>query len=345
MMIGRTPRWFVAVGIVTMAFGCDNVSWGGVRVRLEGPPVDTTAALGDTAAGEPEGAPAPQPEIPDMGPLLYAGFRSGDSARVTPVAELRNGGLQALPQGAAGEALGEVILRDRLGAGTKLTLFQEGVRIGTLTLRGLGAMSDEYCPPRPEAVGILELIPAAVDVQRFLAMEASFGRGWPFGRYAVHQSQYAQRAASLDLAAAAITDVGARWPSSLLDIRADLQVFPLRADGGDERDAVTATFLFNDELSVQPATEDAYSLMIIGEPQDGGFTRTYTWYRPVKTEGKGVPAPFARLDWDQDGADEILLQVLGSESRWWASLERRTDSWHLAFQDRCGRSEGENPRG
>ncbi len=342
MMIGRIPRWFLAVGIVTAAIGCDNVSWGGVKVRLEGPPVDSTASPGDSGAGEPGGAAAPELRIPALGDLLYAGFREGDSAWITPVAELREGHLQALPQGDVGELVGEAILRDRLQPGRKLTLFQEGVRIGTLTLSSPGSMSEEYCPPRPVAGGILELTLPAMEAQRFLALGDSLGGSWSFGAYAPLESEYAQRAASLDLAAAAITDVGARWPPSLLNIRADLQVFPLP---GREEAGVAATFLFDDQLAVRPPPEDAYSLMIVGERKGGSFTRTYTWYRTAGVEGKGAPRLFARLDWDRDGADEILLEVFGARARWWASLDRLGDSWQLEFQDPCGSPEGESSTG
>lgn len=341
-MIGRTPRWFLALGIVTATLGCDNVSWGGVKVRLQGPPVDSTASPEDSLGRGAGGTGASELEIPQMGSLLYAGFRRGDSAWVTPVAELGNGHLQALPQGEAGEAVGEEILQSRLRPGTKLTLFQEGVRIGTLTLTGTGSTSNEYCPPRPVAGGILELVPPAMEVQRFLALADSLGRDWPFETYAPLESQYAQRAASLDMAAAAVNDVGARWPPSLLNIRADLRVFPVR---GSDEPAVTATFLFDDQLAVGPAPSDAYSLMIIGERRGGAFARTYTWYRPVEAEGKGAPMLFARLDWDRDGTEEILLEVYGEQARWWASLDRRANAWQLDFQDSCGSREGESPAG
>ena len=45
-MIKRVPRWFGMVGIVTAGFGCDNVSFGGMSVRLEGPPRDSLAIEG-----------------------------------------------------------------------------------------------------------------------------------------------------------------------------------------------------------------------------------------------------------------------------------------------------------
>ena len=49
-MIGRIPRWFLMVGIVTATFGCDNVSWGGMSLSLEGPPKGLVGRIGSPDA-------------------------------------------------------------------------------------------------------------------------------------------------------------------------------------------------------------------------------------------------------------------------------------------------------
>ena len=38
-------------------------------------------------------------------------------------------------------------------------------------------------------------------------------------------------------------------------------------------------------------------------------------------------------DIDGDGLDEILLEVMGSESRWFAAIDRGPDGWQTAYQD------------
>ena len=78
------------VGIVTAPMGCDNVSWGGMEMKLEPPPGDTLAQGVTDAEGTPgtsEEAAAPSFSI---GQLLYAGIRQGDSALIVPVGLMMN---------------------------------------------------------------------------------------------------------------------------------------------------------------------------------------------------------------------------------------------------------------
>ena len=331
-MIGRIPRWFLLVGIVTTTFGCDNVSWGGISLSLEGPPGDSSV-LSDTL--DQEG-----PQRFEYGPLLFAGVRGGDSALVVPVAELVNGVLRPLPPGEAGARMAEQIQEERLAAGQRLTVFHGGTRIGTFTASASLGTSTDYCSPRAQASGRLELDPSASEAQRFLAVEEETGDSWPFGRYQSFMAERVHRNAIQNLAGAALNEARAQWPAALQNIRQDLQLFLLPEA---EAPAIVASFLFQDQMEVGPAPEPAYSLLIVGEPAGNRFNRTFTWYRPVAEEGKGAPRFFSWMDWDRDGDDEILLEVFGADSRWWAALERENGSWTLAFQDPCGTPEAEAP--
>jgi hypothetical protein len=333
-MIGRIPRWPFLVGIVIAASGCDNVSWGGVDIRLEGPSADTGSGQAD--AGQVQG----EPDLASpLGPLLYAGLRSGDQVEVVPVAEITSGGLRPLPGATAGEEPGPEAIQARLQPGRELILFDQGVRVGMLVVQSAGIVMDTYCQPRPRASGPLLLLPDASAAQRFLALEKAPGSSYPYGEYQDLNSEYDQRVASLNLGAEAVTLVGAPWPPALLDIRQDLQILGLP---GGEAPAVMATFVHRDQLQVGPAPDDAYALLVLGEPRGARFELTYTWYRPVGTEGKGVPRYFSRMDWDRDGQEEILLEVLGTDRRWFAAVDRGPDGWQTSFQDPCGapRSQG-----
>jgi hypothetical protein len=179
-----------------------------------------------------------------------------------------------------------------------------------------------------------------MDAQRFLAMEEALGEGIPTLPFLPLQDQYAQRVASTEMAAEAIPQVGAAWPPSLLDSRQDLQVFQLR---GGEGPAVIATFLHGDRFTLNPAPHDAYSLLVLGEPQAGAYGRTFAWYRLVGASGKAAPRFFSHLDWDEDGQDEILLEVFGDGARWWAGLDRGADGWRIAFEDSCPPADLESP--
>ena len=336
-MIGRVPRCFLVVGIVTAASACDNVSWGGFELSLQGPSTDTTSTPTSSESQPSSESPeTPPPATLAMGPLLYAGARDGDSAWVVPVAELRDGGLRALPQGTEGQDFVREIFSTRFRRGQELTLFSEGSRVGTLVLSGNGGASD-FCGPAPRARGNLEMIPGAAQANRFIALEKAMGRQIPVEPFRPLRDQYDQRVGSLNLATAAVPQVGAPWPPSLLEIRADLKVFRPRA--GDPP-VVMATFVYQDQLRLGPAPANAYSLLVLGEPVGAAaeptYELSYVWYRPVGTEGKGSPRYFSHADWDQDGEAEVLLEVLGERERWWAALDRRGGGWEMAFQDPCG---------
>ena len=325
-MIGRIHRWFLLVGIVTAPIACDNVSWGGMSIRLESPPTDTVEGVGEV---EGEG-----PERIQYGALLYAGTRQGDSAVVLPVAELVEGRLRALPQGEEGALLARQILEERLPSGRALSLYHQGGRIGTFTVSSAAEVDEAFCPPRPEARGHVELIPSAAGAERFLALSPGIVTETLLGTYQELEATRAQRTAAQNLAGEALNELRAPWPPALQDIRRDLQVFETQ---GREGPGISTTFVYRDEMAVEPAGDDAYALLLLGEPIGGRLQRTFTWYRPVATEGKGAPRLFSWMDWDEDGSDEILLEVFGAQARWWAALDREGEtSWSVTFQDSCG---------
>jgi hypothetical protein len=179
----------------------------------------------------------------------------------------------------------------------------------------------------------MELVPSAAGVERFLALEADAEADPPFGSYQTIVPDRGHRIAAQNLGGEALNELRAPWPAALQDIRQDLQAFQL---SGADGSSVVATFLFQDQMAVQPAPEGGYSLMILGEAQGNRFRRSYTWFRPVGEEGKGAPRYFSWMDWDADGEAEILLEVLGADSRWWAALERSAGGWEATFQDPCG---------
>lgn len=329
-MIKNSSRWLLMIGIVTATFGCDNVSFGGMSVTLQGPPRDSLADESQGSGAESEAGP----QRIEYGPLLYAGIRQGDSAIVVPVAELVDGQLQPFPEGATGQRLASQIIEERLVPGRKLVLFHQGVRVGTFTvsvpLEDLGV----YCSPRPRALGPMELSPSASSAERFLALEEGVGQGKPYGVFQDFAPEGEHRIGIQNLAGEALNELGAPWPSvALQNTRQDLQVFQAAPDATP---SIVGTFLIQDQMAVGPAPDPAYSLLVIGTPAGTRYSRTYTWYRRVEEAGKGSPRFFSKMDWDGDGDEELLLEVFGAESRWWVALEREGRGWSLAFQEPCG---------
>lgn len=323
-------RWLTLFVIVTAPSGCDNVAWGGFDMRLEAPP--PRAEVAGSTPSEVEATDAPLPELP-AGPILLAGVRDGSSATLRVVGEVGPEGLLPLTREEDAPGFTEHFARQLLAPGREFILFSEGVRVGRMTVSE-SQVDGTFCQPRPTVTGVVEMVPDAANAVRLLALPADGAAARPFETHRSWTHDYDQRVASLTLAQQAIPVVGAAWPPSLLESRADIQIFRLPEASGP---SVVATFLYGDRLAQGgPTAEGAYSLFVMGTQADGDYRRSFTWYRPVQTEGKGAPRFFDHLDWDGDGSSEVLLDVFGAEGRWYAALERATDGWNRSFQDSCG---------
>ncbi len=143
----------------------------------------------------------------------------------------------------------------------------------------------------------------------------------------------ALRVTAANVAGTVIMDAGARWPPSMGRARADVQVFPL---GDEEPPVIAGTYLYQDQMTISEATPDAYAFFYLAEDAGQGYRFSYYWFRPVGEEGKGAARYFGHMDWDGDGAPEILLEVLGASERWHAALNRTASGWERFFEDPCG---------
>jgi hypothetical protein len=323
-------RWLTIAVILTVPSGCDNVTWGGVDVHLQAPPGRGGTDSRPVAPKAPR-ASSSAPARP-AGPLLFAGTRSGDSATLAVVGELRGDTLHALVSTDTA-ASRERLTRGPLAPGTELVLFAEGVRVGRLTVAGSG-VDKGFCDPRATVTGPVEIVPAAADARRLMALPTATAGARPYAPYHAYAHDYDQRVASLNLAVAAIPRVGASWPPSLLETRADMQAFRLSGN-----DAIAATFVYKDRLAVGEPSTGAWSLFLIGTDQQGTYREGYVSYRPADEQGKGAPRFFDHLDWNGDGAPEILLDVFGAHGRWFEALGNRGGHWVETFQDPCGAPE------
>ena len=325
-------RWLLFAVILTAPSGCDNVTWGGVKVRLQDPPAtaDTTRA----AAAEVEAA-VPLPPLP-KGPILLAGARDGDEATLVAVGEVRGDGLAPFPTEAQAPGFQQRLANEVLLPGTEMILFSEGARVGRLTVSET-SVDDRFCVPRTAVKGVVELTPGASNAQSLMALTDTAAHRRPFTPHRTWTHDYDQRVASLNLATEAIPAVGAAWPPSLLESRADIQVFRLPEASGS---SVVATFLVGDRLAVTSPSEGAYALFVMGGPSAGGYASEFIWYRSADREGKGAPRYFGHLDWNGDGRSQILLDVFGAQKRWFAALSQRSGTWVRTYQDPCGEPTG-----
>jgi len=313
-----------------MATGCDNVSWGGIDVGLKPPGTPSTAATPQEEESA-EGLEDSLPALPAR-PFLFLATRTERTAVLTPIGQLEGGTLTALPREEEVPGFRAQFVRERMAPGARFTLFAEGARVGTLTVGDHPPTESPYCLARAQVEGTVELVPDASGAQRFLALAHRIGETFGYGAYRSHSHNYDQRIASLNMGTSLIPQVGATWPSSLLDIRRDIQVFALN---GVDPPVVAATFVYQDSLRQQPAPNSAYSLFVLGQDRGAGYQPVFFRYRQVGEQGKGAPRYLSRLDWDRDGQEEILLDVFGEETQWFAVVGRRGNRWQTVFEDPC----------
>jgi len=322
--------------ILTVASGCDNVGWGGVDVNLK--PPRTKAELAAETPGPAAFAAEESEALPELpnGPILLAGRRSGSEATLTVVGEIQGDAIGAFVSDSEVPGFRDRFTAELLAPGSEWVLFAQGVRVGRLTATSAG-LNEEYCVPRPTISGVVELVPSAIGVELLMALPAQAASARAYNAYRVHRHNYDQRVASLTLADEAIPRLGAAWPpDGTLSIRADIQAFQMVGAPGE---AIAATFLYRDQFGASADSAGAYSLFVMGNASAEEYQRAYTWYRPVDSEGKGAPRYFDHLDWDGDGTEEVLLEVFGSERRWFAGLAQRSGTWVRTSEDSCLRSE------
>jgi hypothetical protein len=250
---------------------------------------------------------------------------------LVPVGEIAGDSIRPFPDESEAPGYRGDFARALMGAGSRFTLFSAGARVGTFTVAEVGT-DESFCSPRPRATGYVELVPAAAEATRFLALPESVTTERGYSTYQPMEHDRAQRAVGIDLAAEMIPQVGAQWPSDMVAARADIMAFPLATGGA----AVSSTFVYRDQALVQPAIPSSYSLFLLATGQGEAYSGAYGWYREAAREGKGVPIYFQHLDWDADGETELLLEVRGERSRWNAAVERVGSEWQRTFEDPCG---------
>ena len=329
-------RHFLAIAVIlTVTTGCDNVAWGGIDVSVDTPETrgPTSGEGPGTEASAAEDAP-PEP----LGPLLMVGVPDGADMILTPVAVVGPQGLEPLPE--EPERIAEA--RSTLVAGSEWVLFASGVRVGTATVTQT-VDSIQLCGLDFVVEATPQLLPAAAGGGRFLALPAAEYGEWAFEDYTPMAHTYNQRVASLNLGRTALPGLGAPWPANgMLPVRRDIQAFrPL----GDQSPSFAVSFVVGDALDTSPPDASSYALFIIADQGAQGFTQRFLFFRDSGEEPKAAPRFFGHLDWDRDGADELLLEVFGDGSRGYMALEREPDGrWFSSFASACAHTAGATER-
>jgi len=323
--------------ILSTLTACDNVEWAGASYELQPPPKPDPVVV-DTVPEEDDSAqPIPLPE----GPILALVEVNGDRASLIPLAEVTTEGLAELADEDTLPGFNARFVRQLLAPGSVFSLYLRGIPVGRMVLDGDAGAEDRierdprFCFSAFRVPGFVELAPSVTGVQRFLALAESTPVGLPRGTpLPPSEATRGMSINSMRLFEEQVRALEARWPTNIETARRDLQLLDL---GRGNSSAIASTFQFRDQLQVgEPQDGSAYSLFILGENPDVAYNAESVWYRPVSSEGKGAPLLMDMLDWDGDGAAELLLDVLGAEDRWFAVVEERRGSFERTFQHACG---------
>jgi hypothetical protein len=322
---GLMQKHLLAIAVIlTVATGCDNVAWGGVDMELKPPPAS------EANPGEETNAAESDVSVNLPGPLLLAGTRSGMRADFVVVGEVHPSTLHKFPDPAFPEDLER--LEEVLSVGSEWVLFSEGVRVGRMVADETSPATG-FCGSRRVLSGVVELVPAAAAAERLLALPTEDARERAYGEYALISHVYNQRVAVNRMASDAIREHDATRPPSVVDARGHVQAFQLPGATGQ---SVAATFMYQDQLTIESPRQGAYSIFVISRQIGASYESTHSSYRSIEAEGKGAQRYFDHLDWNGDGTDEVLLDVFGANRRWFEALSERNGSWVRTFQDSCG---------
>jgi hypothetical protein len=272
-----------------------------------------------------EAAPSVEPARPleVARPLLLAGTRDDATATLVVVGELSGAGVVAAT---------ETSLASGATEGSEWVLFADGVRVGRMTAASVGP-AGAYCPSTPALTGMLELVPSAAALERFIALPAA-EVDVPHEPHRALQDVYDQRLASLTFAQEALPRLGVQWPEGgVLPTRQDIQAFQ---PAGTDAPTLAASYVYRDGFTVGDPAVGAYALFNLSSRQGGQYRETFQWFQAADSLGKGVPRYFGHFDWDGDGEGEVLLDVFGSDGRWHAVLEQTGNGWTRAFESSCG---------
>jgi hypothetical protein len=320
-------RRFSVLLIVSMASACDNVEWGGIEVRRQGPPATSVGVVPDTA-----GARQDSLELLPTGPVLYMAERDSSGLRLMPVGAIVGDSLVPFPSEQLVPGYRARFVRELLPRGAEFVLFSAGVRVGGFTVQTVET-DESFCVARPAARGVIEMIPEAMTQTRFLALPRAHASRYEWGALQVMEADREQRDATLSLPAVVLGQLRAERSPNIVDMRWDMQTF---LPNGVGPAWVAASYLFRDRMRIETPPPSAYSLFLLATPGTSGYETVYSWYRQVAQEGKGAARLFEQFDWSGDGQTDMLLEVLGEDKRWVAALEMRGGQWTRVYEDPCG---------
>lgn len=324
----RCATRLLAALIVTQAWGCDNVDWGGADIAIVPPPPkgDEVVVAGDTTGIQ---------ELPS-GPILYYVRTGASGASMVPVGMIAGDSLRPIDPGAEPDEYNNRFIAEFMRQGSEFTLFHGGRRAGTFVVESSVPPPMNACPRLPLASGALELSSRADSTREFLAMakrQAAEPTRIPVD---LNPSRRMQVVGPI-LAERLLRQRGSQLPGNWGFAMKQIHPFPVEgvADPG-----FAATLLVGDELARGGEFGQgrvAFSLFFLATPNaQASFDTVYAEYANYQQGGKRAPRTVDFLDWDRDGQAEVLRYVYGQNSEWFEAVGNvGEDDWGLIFSGRC----------
>jgi hypothetical protein len=328
-VIRTTRRWLLTLVILAAPAGCDNVAWGGIDVSLKAPPERESAPEERVDSDEPV-----LPALP-AGPVLYRVDRVDGRSEIAPVAEISADTLLGLSDDATQPGFRDYFAEQRM-VNKEFVLFAEGIRVGRFLAGDSVRFDGEPCTQPPSVTGLVEVIPEAAGTAHFLALAEDVPEMPRRGEFSVTPVDQGWRVTAANVAGTVIMDAGARWPPSMAAARGDVQVVRFEPD---QPPILAGTYLYQDQMAIMEAGPASYSFFYLAENRGTGYRFSYYWFRDAETDGKGAPRYYGHMDWNGDGRQEVLLEVLGAGARWHAALTRTATGFQRTYEDACGAAE------
>lgn len=320
--VARTIARPAAALILTAASACDNVGWGGADIEIVPPPPHVSAA-----PVHPDSAGAAELGLP-TGPVLFHLQQTAGGTRLVPVAELSGDSLRTLrrPAGVDEEAFAARFRETVLPAGSQFDVFRRGANVGTFLVQSPG-------PPTPcgipTAIGRATVVAAAVDAPQYLA----FRRGLSpeiRGDFNPPQMTGSIRTYASIVAERLVLQAGLPRPRSWQGAQRDLEPVEIAQGGNPE---MVATYLVGDSLAVGPAASEGYSIFYIADYETRrGYEPVYAEWRDYRRTGKAAPVLIDYLDWDEDGEDELLIRIFGTNQAWYEVIGNEGGEWEKIWE-------------
>lgn len=298
--------------IVTALPACDNVRWGGADIEIVPPPPPSRMVPIATDAQS-----SPQLGLPS-GPVLFHLVQTEDGPRLLPVAETTGESLRGLrrPAEVSPEAFEERFSETVFPRGSQFDVFRRGARVGTFVVQDYSGIN--RCGV-PTASGNLTVVASATEEPEFIAFRRGLSpeaRGDFSPPTITRQIQIYSSIVAERLKLQAGLPNPRSWPAASRDVQA-IEIEP------GAHPEMAATYLSGDSLTVGPPNQQGWSIFYIADYESArGYTPIYSEVRDYRRESKAVPRVVDYLDWDEQGAQEILMRVFGSQSSWYQVVSR-----------------------